>query len=633
MVDTIRIVFDPSRLTGRFVRDSGTADAIWSRLVPKAIDVQGASISESAIELPWASVLALVLEFGTRTQQQYLSFRFRPEDKAAELLKKFSEEVQATRRIAASSVAIEFDDIAKELRRRGFTKRELKAFQLRDLERLIALPHGANFSVPGAGKTTVTLALHILVDAPDRCLLVIGPKSSFLAWKQAIEQCLDLSQEQLEVQQFLVLDGSKIEIQAQLNSKRRRFVMNYEMAVRNADILSSYMAREPTHLVLDEAHRMKGGLSSQRGAFLLNVANLPVRRDILTGTPMPQSASDLAAQIGFLWPGQGFDLRLTRGDAPRDVCKNLYVRTTKSELEIPPAKRHFIQVGMAPGHLALYSVVRQEALRELTRVTGASIGNPIDFIGARRSVMRLLQLSSNPVLALQAMSRDVVGLNSGIADAVLEEGPSLKMRAVEAHVRNLARSGRKALVWTIFTDTLLELERMLADLNPVTLYGGVPSGDDSDLETREGRIVRFHNDASCQVLIANPAAAGEGISLHTVCHDAIYVDRSYVSTHYLQSIDRIHRLGLPPDIETNISIYQTKAPSGIGSIDFSVSRRLAKKIRSLQQLLDDTDLHEIALDEEGADDPIDYDVDLQDLVDLVEELEGRGRAVPEEEPD
>jgi hypothetical protein len=56
-----------------------------------------------------------------------------------------------------------------------------------------------------------------------------------------------------------------------------------------------------------------------------------------------------------------------------------------------------------------------------------------------------------------------------------------------------------------------------------------------------------------------------------------------------------------------------------------VSRRLATKIRGLQQLLDDPDLHEVALDEEEADDPIDYSVDLQDLVDLVEELEGVNR--------
>ncbi|XUM24498.1 hypothetical protein ACRAVF_15825 [Bradyrhizobium oligotrophicum S58] len=133
------------------------------------------------------------------------------------------------------------------------------------------------------------------------------------------------------------------------------------------------------------------------------------------------------------------------------------------------------------------------------------------------------------------------------------------------------------------------------------------------------------------MLLANPAAAGEGISLHTVCHDAIYLDRSYVSTHYLQSIDRIHRLGLPPGTETNIHIYRSKAPREIGSIDLSVSRRLRFKIRNLQQLLNDPDLDIIALDEENADDPIDLDVDIQDLVDLVEELEGRAKSDSEEE--
>jgi hypothetical protein len=124
-------------------------------------------------------------------------------------------------------------------------------------------------------------------------------------------------------------------------------------------------------------------------------------------------------------------------------------------------------------------------------------------------------------------------------------------------------------------------------------------------------------------MIANPAAAGEGISLQRICHDAIYLDRSYVTTHYLQSVDRIHRLGLPAGVDTNIYIFQTMAPKGLGSIDHSVSRRLARKLRALQQLLDDPDLHEIALDEETAEDPVDYDIDPEDVVDLIEQLEGR----------
>ena len=519
-------------------------------------------------------------------------------------------------------LSISRDEIVSRLITLGFNKRQLKSFQLRDIERLLALPHGANFSVPGAGKTTVTFALHLLTKQPGQHFFVVGPRAAFPAWKDIISECIGDDAPVSSREPFCVLEGRAQDIDELLRSGSTRFLISYDLMIRQPDLFSAYFARQPVHLVLDEAHRMKAGLASRRGAFLLNIAALPVRRDILTGTPMPQDANDLAAQLGFLWPGQGLDTQIARGIPPRTVLGQLYVRTTKQELNIPRATRFFRQVPMAEGHMALYAVVRNESLRQLASALPTQNSGGVDFIRARRSVMRLLQLSTNPILALQGITGDTVGLDSGIIEQVLLEGPSLKMKAVEEHARALASEGRKVVIWTIFTDTLHELERMLADLNPVSLYGAVPNGDDTDISTREGRIRRFHRDDACMALIANPAAAGEGISLHTVCHDAIYVDRSYVSTHYLQSIDRIHRLGLAPGIETNIYIYQTKAPAGLGSIDYSVNRRLASKIRALQQLLDDPDLHEIALDEENADDPLDYDVQLEDLIDLVKELEG-----------
>jgi SNF2 family DNA or RNA helicase len=621
----ITIKYDPVRLTGRFERQGGSSSSAWDRLRSRAIfDETQAALTDSTIEISWPRVLGILRDFGSRAQQQLLGFRFVPIGEAADRIRQFSEEVRRVRASRNSpTVQLVPEELEDRLREKGFTRRRLKSFQLRDLARLVSLPHGANFSVPGAGKTTVTLALHLLTEQPGQHLLVIGPKSAFLAWQQAVVDCIDPTASPKDAEPFVVLDGGIQEIDMALRSGRNRFLMSYDLMIRQTDLLAGYLARQPVHLVLDEAHRMKAGLGSQRGAFLINAATLPIRRDILTGTPMPQGPGDLAAQLAFLWPGLGLELQVNRGTPPREVLGQLYVRTTKRELEIPPAKRHFRQIEMSPGQQALYGIVRSESLRQLTRAIRAQGRSDEDFIRARRSVMRLLQLSTNPLLALQGMAGEVIGLSSGIIDQVLAEGQSLKMRAVEAHVRELAAAGRKTVVWTIFTDTLHELERMLADLNPVTLYGGVPSGEDTDIGTREGRLKRFHTDPACQVLIANPAAAGEGISLHTVCHDAIYVDRSYVSTHYLQSIDRIHRLGLPPNIETNIFIYQTKAPIGLGSIDYSVSRRLATKIRGLQQLLDDPDLHELALDEENADDPIDYDVDLQDLVDLVAELEGK----------
>lgn len=618
----VLIDYDPVRITGRILKGTDEpASSIWERLRARFIGQPDSIVSNSLIEAPWPDILSVVREFGSRDIQRSLNFRFKPIGEAVDRLAVFSKEVRATREKRGGLIAeLAAEEIALNLGQIGFTKRSLKPFQLRDIAHLLSLPHGANFSVPGAGKTTVTFALHLLVAKRGEHLLVICPKAAFPAWRSIVNECMADDAPNDGAESFVVLDGNEEQTDRQLRSGGRRFVISYDLVVRQQAVIAAYLARQPVHVVLDESHRMKAGMASQRGAFLLGVSSLPVRRDILSGTPMPQDANDLASQLGFLWPGQGLDVRLQRGGQPKDVLGNLYVRTTKQELGLPQATRHYHAVKMAEGQLALYSVVRSEALRQLTRAVRSSDGP--DYIRARKSVMRLLQLSSNPTLALQSMIADNSSVDSGIVDRVVQEGASNKLRAVADHARQLARKGKKCVIWTIFTGNIFDLEVMLADLNPVSLHGAVPSGDELDIGTREGRLRRFHLDESCKVLIANPAAAGEGISLHSVCHDAIYVDRSYVSTHYLQSIDRIHRLGLPADVETNIHIYQSQAPRGLGSIDFSVSRRLATKIRNLQQLLEDPDLHQIALDEEDADDPIDLDVDLQDLVDLVAELEG-----------
>ena len=606
---------------------------VWARLKlsirTKRLDH---TISGGDIRLSWPDTLSVVRELGSRANQQSLNFRFKPIGEAADRLNAFAAQIKRTRAQRAElTETMSGEQIETALLATGFTRRQLKPFQLRDLSHLLSLANGANFSVPGAGKTTVTFALHILTRKSGQHFMVVAPKTAFQVWIDIVEQCMEDDAPNGGAEPFTVLNGPEEETRKALSSGGTRFIISYDMVIRQQGLLAEHFATTKTHLVLDESHRMKAGWQSQRGAFLLRIADDPVRRDILTGTPMPQAASDMQSQLDFLWPGHGYGLEIAQGKAPRDVLGNLYVRTTKKELGLPKAERHFIDIAMDPGQLALYSIVRNEFLRNFSKRLSYGMGNA-QFLRARRSVMRLLQLSVNPVLALSAMANDDVKIESAIVDQVLDKGHSAKMRAVMDHARALAAKGQKLVIWTIFTDTIHSFVSSLADLNPVFIHGGVPSGFPDEPESREGRIRRFHKDDSCFVLVANPATAGEGISLHTVCHNAIYADRSYVSTHYLQSIDRIHRLGLPPDQKTHIHVYRSKAPPVVGSIDMSVSRRLVEKIRNMQMLLDDPDLHEIAFDEEEAADPIDYDVELQDIIDLIAELEGTAGDVPPEEP-
>ena len=603
---------------------SEISSPIWARLKlairSKKIEHK---ISGSTIELSWPDTLSIVRELGSRASQKSLNFRFCPEGAAAEKLKAFAEQVRLARAQRKDlKTLIPEEEIQAKLAEQGFTRRILKPFQLRDLSHLLSLSNGANFSVPGAGKTTVTFALHTLTRQPGHHFLVVAPKAANQAWMDVVSECMEPDAPMNGNEPFTLLNGTEAQNLALLKSGATRFIISYDLMIRQQSALAAHFSVTPVHLVLDESHRMKAGWKSQRGAFLLNIAALPVRRDILTGTPMPQAASDIESQLDFLWPGHGLGLDVVTGKSTREVLGNLYVRTTKKELGLRKPNREYIDVSMSKGQLALYSIVRNEFLRDFSKKINAGMGES-QLLKARRSVMRLLQLSVNPVLALTAMANDDFNVDSGIADEVLDKGDSAKMQAVADHARALAKSGQKCVVWTIFTDSIHGLVSSLADLNPVYIHGGVPSGSHQDVESREGRIKRFHEEPECSVLVANPAAAGEGISLHTVCHNAIYLDRSYVSTHYLQSIDRIHRLGLPPEQETNIFIYRSKAPPEIGSIDMSVSRRLAEKIRNMQLLLDDPDLHELALDEEEAVDPIDYDIGLQDIIDLISELEGK----------
>jgi hypothetical protein len=109
------------------------------------------------------------------------------------------------------------------------------------------------------------------------------------------------------------------------------------------------------------------------------------------------------------------------------------------------------------------------------------------------------------------------------------------------------------------------------------------------------------------------------VSLHHECHDAIYLERTSNAGQYLQSIDRIHRLGLAPDQETRITFLLTG-----DTIDEVVDGRVRLKADRLAEMLDDPNLATVALpNDEDIGAPID---DGDDITALFAHL--RGEHVP-----
>jgi SNF2 family DNA or RNA helicase len=151
---------------------------------------------------------------------------------------------------------------------------------------------------------------------------------------------------------------------------------------------------------------------------------------------------------------------------------------------------------------------------------------------------------------------------------------SPKYAEVQKIVHTNATLGRKTLVWSTFVRNLTSLESLLEEYSPAMVHGGT--------EDRAEQLQRFRQDGTCKVLLSNAATLGEGVSLHHDCHDAVYVDRDFAAGRFLQSLDRIHRLGLPPDTKTQVTVLVSNA-----TIDELVEQRLAVKLDFMARVLDD----------------------------------------------
>ena len=123
----------------------------------------------------------------------------------------------------------------------------------------------------------------------------------------------------------------------------------------------------------------------------------------------------------------------------------------------------------------------------------------------------------------------------------------------------------------------------------LTIYGKTFtfSEDNSDEfafeETREGiREIFLDKNSGKNILIANPAACAESMSLHHSCHYAIYYDLSYNGAQYFQSLDRIHRVGGSEEVIANYYhlIYED-------TIDERIMENLERKKEKMNEVMGD----------------------------------------------
>ncbi|MBI3486491.1 DEAD/DEAH box helicase [Candidatus Daviesbacteria bacterium] len=386
------------------------------------------------------------------------------------------------------------------------------------------------FDEQGLGKTKIVI--EALCNNMEQGIidgaLIICKKTLIENWKDEIETHSHLK--------YIVLRGSDNEKGLKFMGYSHFYVINYESVIGEVERLKMFLKIRKMAIVLDESHKIKTPNTKTTKA-ILELKNLTKKRIIISGTPIANKPLDLWAQFYFLDDGnllgndykefkKIYSINLKDDNLPEQkenfnnlrkiILSNSIRRLKKDVLELPEKIYIDKYVQIDGQQKRIYDQLKKELYIEITNINGEKVIDESDEL--LKKILRLSQIASNPFLI----------------DKAYNETPA-KFPLLDTLIENIIEQKEKVIVWSCFVDNIRILYKRYKKFGSLMLYGDIP------IEKRNEIVKQFRNNGESMVLIANPAAAREGLTL-TSANNAIYLDRNFNLVDYLQSQDRIHRI-------------------------------------------------------------------------------------------
>lgn len=498
--------------------------------------------------------------------------------------------------------------------------RKLYDFQFLSSFHLAFSQYACNFAVPGSGKTSIVYgAYSYLKSLPNQDekhidkIMVIGPLSSFAPWENEYKECFGIEPVSQRMS-GVSIDERKQHLYsgnpAELTIISHAGVSNLEAEIKD------FLKNNKVMLVVDEAHRIKNPDGVWANS-ILQISKEAKARVILTGTPLPNGYEDLFNLYKFIYPFKYKDILNMHISNLEDMSKNdsvessrvkkfinnilpYFIRIKKSDLNLPKVHDNLISVKMDSHQRKIYDFIETKYIKTFEQNSSATAKDVLN----KAKLIRLRQASINPSLLMKPL-KDTLEINDNFWDrdpssnySNFDEYPDdseivkmiynfekiaipSKFKVTKKLLENdIFKRDEKAIIWTIFIQNAKELQKYLIDngIKSKLLIGEVPQ------EEREIIIAKFNNPNNDEfnVVIANPFSVSESISLHKGCRNAIYIERDYNCAMFLQSKDRIHRVGLKENQET--SYYYLVSEDSIDSI---IDKRLNIKAERMSKVIDE----------------------------------------------
>ena len=316
-------------------------------------------------------------------------------------------------------------------------------------------------------------------------------------------------------------------------------VAHYEAVIRDRSILDE-IGVEFDLVILDEAQRIKNRASQTSKA----VCSISRKRSwALTGTPVENRSEDLVGIFDFVAPGQVHD-----GMSPRVLgaaAKGHCLRRTKDKVltDMPPRLDTDRYIELSSEQRETYRRAEEEGVLRLS-----GMGQEATIQHVFELVLRLKQIC-NFDTATRA---------------------SAKTDCLAAELEEVQASGRKAIVFSQWVQTLSHLRERLKRFGPLEYHGGMSTA------ARDDAIESFRNKSQHSVLLLSYGAGAVGLNLQFSQYVFLF-DRWWNPAIEDQAINRAHRIGAAGAV--TVTKFLT-----VGTIEERIDEVLARK-RNLSDVI------------------------------------------------
>lgn len=502
------------------------------------------------------------------------------------------------------------------------------AFQVDHADKIVSSGRFADFSSPGAGKTIISYmaVASLMADNKINTVLVFGPKSAAAAWYNEWSVVL----EEKNVNPYnseLNFSNKKASAMKQIKptslskDKLNIIFVNYHK-LDSADFRShliELMKDQKFMLIMDEAHYIKN-IAGARHKGCAELSQLSQCTLMLTGTPIPRAINEAYYIVNSLWPSiqhgvlnrEAFNHGYLLDSSNIDLInsfKKIFVRQNKQALvlsgDLKPLIESKVAVNRMPSETFLLDNI----------ATNQADAKALDKWN-RAYLIRMMQAASWPPLLEQSLEESIQELvkdlneysendddqyddlfkqkDSSIENKVEEMVHSSEMKKIIDQYKSgevipekwlkakeiISLSDERYIVWDIFKKSMSAFAKYIKGQFPdrqVIVINGDITGIDRDNAIAK---FRYHKNA---ILIASPATIAESLSLHRECDKAIYLNKNFTGSQWMQSKDRIHRLVKPNEESREKNIFYIL---GDGSIDYQIHQNLLIKEENQNSIID-----------------------------------------------